>query len=133
VAIPEQAALDVLTTPVPPVFCSTDQDIQSEVANLESGPSVIIDLFPHGSPSVPISQDSCMDGTDHKASNGLIWAPFGSQCNWEVAHWAKMQGPTLSAMVDLLVIPEVRLIFFSLDSLLMCNWRLFQGSDYLTA
>ncbi|KAI9430032.1 hypothetical protein H4582DRAFT_2114015 [Lactarius indigo] len=36
-----------------------------------------------------------------------IWAPFRSQCNWEIAHWAKMRGPTSSAMASLLAIPQV--------------------------
>ncbi|KAI9433897.1 hypothetical protein H4582DRAFT_2112690 [Lactarius indigo] len=36
-----------------------------------------------------------------------IWAPFHSQCDWEIAHWAKTRGPTSSAITDLLAIPEV--------------------------
>ncbi|KAN0103742.1 hypothetical protein V8E52_011679, partial [Russula decolorans] len=39
--------------------------------------------------------------------DGSIWAPFCSQCDWEVAQWAKMRAPTSSAMADLLAIPEV--------------------------
>ncbi|KAI9437037.1 hypothetical protein H4582DRAFT_2112014 [Lactarius indigo] len=36
-----------------------------------------------------------------------IWAPFQSQCDWEIAHWAKMHGPTSSAVVSLLAIPQL--------------------------
>ncbi|KAF8264339.1 hypothetical protein EI94DRAFT_1805975 [Lactarius quietus] len=36
-----------------------------------------------------------------------IWSPFRSQCDWELTHWAKMRGPTSSAMEELLAIPEV--------------------------
>ncbi|KAH9997085.1 hypothetical protein BJV77DRAFT_1059191 [Russula vinacea] len=36
-----------------------------------------------------------------------IWAPFNSQCDWEVAHWAKTHGSTSSTVTGLLTIPEV--------------------------
>ncbi|KAH8995564.1 hypothetical protein EDB86DRAFT_2763520, partial [Lactarius hatsudake] len=35
------------------------------------------------------------------------WAPFHSQCDWEIALWAKTRGPTSSALTELLRIPEV--------------------------
>src|SRR6266849_5846108 len=110
-AIPEQATSDELPVFVPPPERSMDKDIQSEVANLNSSPLVVTDPFPHGSPGAPISQGSCTDDTDRMASDSSIWAPFHSQCDWAVAHWAKMRGPTSSTMADLLVIPEVLLYF----------------------
>ncbi|KAF8271908.1 hypothetical protein EI94DRAFT_1567196, partial [Lactarius quietus] len=36
-----------------------------------------------------------------------VWAPFQSQCDWELAYWAKTRGPTASAITDLLAIPGV--------------------------
>ncbi len=104
VATPEQAALDRSLVPVPPLEHPAAQDIWSEVANLQSSPLVIIDSYPHGSPGMPVSRHLHMDNTDHEVS---IWAPFASQCDWEVAHWAKMRGPTSSATADLLAVPEV--------------------------
>ena len=103
--IPEQAASDELPMPTPPPE-TTVQDIQSEAANPESSPLVVIDSFSHGSAGVPISDGPHADDTDREESS-FTWAPFGSQCDWEVAHWAKMRGPTSSAMADLLAIPEV--------------------------
>ena len=38
------------------------------------------------------------------------WAPFQSQCDWEFARWAKLRGPTSSAVTDLLAIPGVRVL-----------------------
>ncbi|KAI9440325.1 hypothetical protein H4582DRAFT_1796975, partial [Lactarius indigo] len=35
------------------------------------------------------------------------WAPFRTQCDWEIARWAKLRGPSSSAVADLLAIPEV--------------------------
>ena len=77
----------------------------------ESG-VVVIDRFLFGSPgalffgphetsptNVPSSSPAAVDGPN--------WAPFHSQCDWEVAFWAKMRGPTSSAMSELLAIPEV--------------------------
>ncbi|KAI9442877.1 hypothetical protein BJY52DRAFT_1206753 [Lactarius psammicola] len=43
----------------------------------------------------------------HNTTGDLIWAPFRSQCDWEIAHWAKMRGPTSTAVMELLAIPEV--------------------------
>ena len=37
-----------------------------------------------------------------------IWAPFGSQREWEVAKWVKTNRLTSSAFDQLLGIPEVR-------------------------
>ena len=105
-AIPEHAASDEVPVSLP-LPETEDQDIQPEVANSESNPLVVIDPFPHGKPGMPISQGSYMDDADCPASNGSIWAPFYSQRDWEVAKWAKMRGPTSSAMTDLLAIPKV--------------------------
>ncbi|KAI9429265.1 hypothetical protein H4582DRAFT_1827220 [Lactarius indigo] len=41
------------------------------------------------------------------ALGDAAWAPFRSQCDWEVACWAKMRGPSSSAVTELLAIPEV--------------------------
>ncbi|KAN0136686.1 hypothetical protein V8E53_005456 [Lactarius tabidus] len=45
--------------------------------------------------------------TSQEALGSSTWALFQSQCNWEVACWAKLRGPTSSAFTDLLAIPEV--------------------------
>ena len=96
--------MDRSLVPVPPLEHPAAQDIWSEAANLQSSPLVIIDSYPHGSPGAPVSRHLHMDNTDREAS---IWAPFASQCDWEVAHWAKMQGPISSATADLLAVSEV--------------------------
>jgi hypothetical protein len=36
-----------------------------------------------------------------------LYAPFGSQIDWEFAKWAKLRGPTSTAVTDLLNIPGV--------------------------
>ena len=119
-----QSKSDVLLPP---------SDIQSEAANTSSSALVVINPFSHGSPGVPISQGSHIDHMDCKASNNLIWAPFGSQCEWEIAYWSKMHGSTSSATVDLLVIPKVCLFFLGFSPSLMCDGRLFRTSNCLTA
>jgi hypothetical protein len=70
---------------------------------------LVIDRFPHGNPGAPIP--GARQGSyqrSQEAFGASVWAPFRSQCDWEVARWAKMRGPTSSAMQDLLAIPEVR-------------------------
>jgi hypothetical protein len=54
-----------------------------------------------------MQQDPTIYESTQAAFGDSIWAPFHSKCDWEIAHWAKMHGPTSSAVMDLLVIPEV--------------------------
>ncbi|THH13990.1 hypothetical protein EW146_g6293 [Bondarzewia mesenterica] len=46
------------------------------------------------------------DGNNHCAENP--WEPFGSKLNWEFARWAKMRGPSLNAISELLRIEGVQ-------------------------
>ncbi|KAN0141530.1 hypothetical protein V8E53_000775 [Lactarius tabidus] len=71
---------------------------------------LVIDHFPHGNPGTPVP-GLCQGRSGYQQSQetfgASVWAPFHSQCDWEVAHWAKMRGPSSSAMEELLAIPEV--------------------------
>ena len=86
---------------------------ESKVNTTEDMPSVtttIIDCFPNGSAGAPISGacgGSSIEDTGSEGLQGSIWAPFSSQCDWEIARWAKMRGPSSSAFSELLAIPEV--------------------------
>ena len=91
------------------------EDIQIDVENSAAGSTIVIDQFPFGSPGAPIpgvpegfsTYQSCM--ASHPDS---IWAPFLSECDWEFARWAKMRGPTSTAVTDLLAIPGVWAQYF---------------------
>ncbi|KAF8257783.1 hypothetical protein EI94DRAFT_1918962 [Lactarius quietus] len=78
---------------VPPPEQSGDSPIQSEAGNSESSSTLTIELFPHGQPGAP---DTLGES---------VWAPFRSQCDWELAHWVKTSGSTSSAVNVLLRIP----------------------------
>jgi hypothetical protein len=71
--------------------------------------AVAIEHFPLSSTRVPIPSHS-QDMEQGVLANN-IWVPFRSQCDWEVAHWAKMQGPTSSAVLELLVIDKVCVLY----------------------
>jgi hypothetical protein len=78
---------------------------------------VVIDDFPFGSPGAPIDgmHGSSAYESRQESLGGSVWAPFQSECDWRVAHWAKANGITSSAITDLLAIPDVRTPFsFSL-------------------
>ena len=93
-------------------------------AETEDSGVVIIDRFPFGSPGAPITglHDSTSRNGSSPAEVGprgdSIWAPFRSECDWEFARWAKLRGPTSSAVTDLLAIPEVCTLLHSLDHVL---------------
>ncbi|KAI9428542.1 hypothetical protein H4582DRAFT_1830580 [Lactarius indigo] len=75
-----------------------------------NGPQLVIDRFPYGSPGSPIP--STLQGfhvyqSSQETFGSSVWAPFRSQCDWEIARWAKTRGPTSSAVADILAIPEV--------------------------
>ena len=86
-----------------------EQAIPFDVPNLERPHTVVIDCLPLGNAGAPISSMARESIEDMNAES--LWAPFTSQCDWEVAHWAKMRGPTSSAVMDLLAIGEVRIFF----------------------
>ena len=88
-----------------PSDVAIEQAIPFDVPNLERSHTVVIDRFPLGNAGTPISSMACESIEDMNAES--LWAPFASQCDWQVAHWAKMRGPTLSAVTDLLAIGEV--------------------------
>ncbi|KAF8257638.1 hypothetical protein EI94DRAFT_1817264 [Lactarius quietus] len=72
---------------------------------------LVIDRFPHGDPGAPVPgshQGSSCYQTSTEAFGASVWAPFRSQCDWEIARWAKMCGPTSSAMEELLAICYVQ-------------------------
>ena len=98
-----------------------------EAGNTEAMPTVVIDRFPSAGAGAPI------DGMPHRNSiyesqQGMdgdsTWYPFASQCDWLVARWAKMRGPTSSAVTELLAIPEVRSLPHAISTLLILGPRL---------
>jgi len=78
-----------------------------------SGPDVhtqvVIEHFPHGNPGAPINgvQGSSIYEQSWEAFCKSVWAPFQTECDWDVAYWAKMDGPSSSALTRLLAIPNV--------------------------
>ncbi|KAH8997704.1 hypothetical protein EDB86DRAFT_2803420 [Lactarius hatsudake] len=75
-----------------------------------NGPRLVVDCFPHGSPGAPIPgtvQGSHVYQSSEETFKSSVWAPFRSQSDWEIARWAKMRGPTSSAVADILAIPGV--------------------------
>ena len=90
--------------PTPPIQCDgVDFDPPHPLSGLA------IDRFsPSAGALVPgAHQGSSLYQTSQEALGSFIWAPFQSQCDWEVVRWAKLRGPTSSAFTDLLAIPEV--------------------------
>ena len=95
--------------PSPAPIHHTEPDANS----LDTTPAqVFVKRFPFGSPGAPITgahQGTTIYKSNHKVFGESIWAPFHSECDWEIARWAKMRGPSSSAMEELLAIPSVRL------------------------
>ncbi|KAH8986016.1 hypothetical protein EDB92DRAFT_1949462 [Lactarius akahatsu] len=124
-----------LTSPPDPPICDG-----SNSNTTGSQAQVIVDSFPHGVPGTPMP-DPFQGQSDHRshedAINTSVWAPFHSQCNWEIALWAKMHGPTLSALTELLQIPKCedftiggeRLSFY-FQNVLQCIRTLFGNPEF---
>jgi hypothetical protein len=101
-----QTAGSQLSDPVlpPPVHVSRGN------SNTAASPTLIVDRFPRGSPGAPIPGShpgSHIYQSSQDAFGPRIWAPFRSQHDWEIAHWAKTCRPTSSALAELLAIPKV--------------------------
>ena len=76
----------------------------------DAHPLLVVEHFPHGNPGAPINdtRGSSIYESSQEVFGGSIWAPFQSECDWNVAHWAKTSGSSASAVTDLLAIPNVR-------------------------
>lgn len=97
--------------PSPPLSPSDPDHSDDNVAvGCETSP-IVVELFSSGYAGAPITNDSPShsDDSTQELPCRNIWAPFHSQCDWEVARWAKMHGTTSSAVTELLAIPEVRM------------------------
>ncbi len=82
----------------------------SNGSTTDSQAQLTVDSFPHGSPGAPIPSvlQDCSDYQSHEDTlSTAVWAPFHSQCDWEIALWAKTRGPTSTAFTELLQIPKV--------------------------
>ena len=94
-----------------PMHASPTYSSPPDADSLGGAPQLFVKRFPLDSPGAPIPS-SHQGSTSYHSSQDLFaasdWAPFHSQCDWEVARWAKMRGSTSSAMEELLAIPEAR-------------------------
>ena len=86
------------------------QTNHTEAGNLEATSTVVIDRFPSRTAGAPIPDMprafSAYESREHELP-GSVWAPFKSRYDWEVACWAKLHGPSSSAVTKLFDIPEV--------------------------
>jgi hypothetical protein len=120
--IPNQSAVNETTeVSEAPTVQTMAQTIPFNVSNEETSLMVIIDHFLLGSVGAPIPsvpQGPLAHVSDQATAVELAWAPFTSECDWKITHWAKTHGPMLSAVTDLLIIDKVcmlsRLIVLSL-------------------
>jgi hypothetical protein len=71
------------------------------------------DTYPHAQAGVLIGAEEHMN-TKYEDSLGdeRIWAPFTSKIDWEVACWAKLRGPSSTAVSELLAIEGVSTLNF---------------------
>ena len=105
---PEHNSSDSASSAPPPESGVTANPGASRAGRLDSG--VIVDHFPFGHPGAPVpglQRSASMYEATHESLGDSLWAPFRSQCDWEFARWAKMRGPTSTAVTELLAIPEV--------------------------
>ncbi|KAF8481855.1 hypothetical protein DFH94DRAFT_691497 [Russula ochroleuca] len=87
-----------------------EESVQIDAENSDTTSTVVIEQFPSGSPGTPIPDTP--RGSPAYASHqdmlaDSVWAPFHSQHDWAIVCWAKMSGPTSTAVTELLAIPEV--------------------------
>ncbi|KAN0132050.1 hypothetical protein V8E53_010087 [Lactarius tabidus] len=103
-SIPPSSEVPRSSTPPP------DPPIQVDDSNTtNSQTELTIDSFLHGCPGAQIVGAS-QGQSDHQSREALdtsTWALFHSKCDWDIALWAKLRGPSSTAFTELLQIPEV--------------------------
>jgi len=103
----EQTPPESAESDLPPENASNPDE--ARVPDARPQVPVVVDDFPFGSPGAPINgmQGSSAYESRQETLGGSVWAPFQSECDWRVAHWAKVNGISSSAITDLLAIPDV--------------------------
>jgi len=112
--------------PAEPARPLPDPLVQAEEANSSPIAELSITRFTYGSPGAPIPgpvQGSVMYRSSQVAPSSLDWAPFSSELDWEITHWAKIHGPTSSGLTELLAIPGVCGPCLALNDSLTCCVR----------
>jgi hypothetical protein len=112
---PVEAGTAEHPTPPPmesqPPSPALDQPAEPDTDSMDATPPIFVERFPLGSPGAPITgaqQGTPAYHSSCEAFGDSVWAPFRSQCDWEIVCWAKMWGPSSSAMEELLAIPGVQ-------------------------
>jgi hypothetical protein len=88
---------------------------QTEVENSQKSDQKIEIVLFGGMAGKPIQTGGQTSTDCYQAEVGLDsvahgqYAPFSSQTDWESAKWAKLRGPTSTAVTDLLSVPNVSL------------------------
>ena len=110
-SVPDGADTDSVDADTDPEDANSMEAIDADVWEDTNDAEVklTIDSFPHGSPGAPIP--GALQGQSEYQSRSVQgaspWAPFQSQCDWDVALWAKTRGPSSTALTELLQYPEV--------------------------
>jgi hypothetical protein len=108
--VPVEAQTFAPSASIEPAPTPPRSPTQPEAESLRSAPKIFVERFPLGNPGARLAgipQGSSIYHSSQATFGASTWAPFHSQCDWEIAHWAKMHGPSSSAMEELLAIPEV--------------------------
>ena len=81
----------------------------ANLVDYKTVPTVEVEHFPFGRPGVPIPgrAEEPFKYKSQASFTSSPWAPFQSQLEWDVAHWAKLHGGTSTAVSKLLAIPGV--------------------------
>ena len=115
------------TAPDPEQFLSAESESPPEhLANPvepSSADTEVVERFPYGKPGAPVNdlQGSSTHELRQDTLGGSIWEPFQSECDWDLAYWAKMNKLSSSALADLLAIPNVRPFFFLVYGVAKCG------------
>jgi hypothetical protein len=104
----EQIPSESAESDLPPENLSNPDE--ARVPDARAQVPVVTVNFLLGNPGAPIDgmHGSSAYESRQGSLGGSVWAPFQSECDWRVAHWAKVNGISSSAITELLAIPEVR-------------------------
>ena len=91
---------------------AAEQDAQVE----ENRQKIYVEKFTRGHAGAPTKLDEISDNNRYK--NSLrdphnLYAPFASKVDWDFARWAKLRGPSSTAVSELLAVDGVSFFFFA--------------------
>ena len=95
----------------------TDDNLGRQFVEEQLRQKIYVEHFGRQAGAIMDSEEAEEAGFSAYSDNANIYAPFLSRIDWDVAKWAKLRGPSSTALTELFKIPQVCLFVLNSSKL----------------